>query len=302
MKNGWTGGLYSLYRALFGSYLALHYLQLLPWGPELFSTNGMMPVPSLSPLVHLFPNILALWDSPAFVQLLLAVAASAAVFFAIGLWDRIAAVLLWYLGTCFLDRNPLIANPALPYVGWLLLAHVFLPAAPRGSIAARIRERPNQKWQLPPSIYLVAWILMSVGYTYSGIMKLTSPSWLDGSALARILSNPLARPGILRQSLLAVPAPFLRAASWVALGLEISFAPLALFRRLRPWIWSAMLCLHIGLFLLISFPDLTAGMIFLHLFTFDPAWLSRCSWMNSEIGGLYNRQEQAVPVARNNSK
>ena len=34
-----------------------------------------------------------------------------------------------------------------------------------------------------------------------------------------------------------------------------------------------MLCLHIGLFLLIAFPDLTAGMVFLHLFTFDPAWV-----------------------------
>jgi hypothetical protein len=32
---------------------------------------------------------------------------------------------------------------------------------------------------------------------------------------------------------------------------------------------------HLGLLLLISFPDLTAGMVLLHLFTFDPAWL-RC--------------------------
>jgi hypothetical protein len=58
-----------------------------------------------------------------------------------------------------------------------------------------------------------------------------------------------------------------------SLGLEIAFAPLALFRRARPWIWSAMLCLHLGLLLLISFPDLTAGMVLLHLFTFNPAWL-----------------------------
>jgi uncharacterized membrane protein YphA (DoxX/SURF4 family) len=277
MKNGWTGAQYSIFRALFGSYLALHYFQLVPWGPELFSTQGLLPAPSLSPLVHLFPNVLAVWDSPRFVQLLLILAALAAVLFAIGLWDRVAAGLLWYLGACFLGRNPLIANPALPYVGWLLLAHVFLPAAPYGSLAARIRKKPNENWQMPPSIYLVAWILMSLGYSYSGVMKLTSLSWLDGSALVRILSNPLARPGILRESLLALPAPFLKIATWGALTLEISFAPLALFRRIRPWIWSAMLGLHIGLFLLISFPDLTAGMVFLHLFTFDPAWIGASS-------------------------
>jgi predicted DCC family thiol-disulfide oxidoreductase YuxK len=34
-----------------------------------------------------------------------------------------------------------------------------------------------------------------------------------------------------------------------------------------------MLLLHLGLFILISFPDLTAGMVILHLFTFDPAWI-----------------------------
>jgi hypothetical protein len=212
------------------------------------------------------------------VHLLLVIATLAAALFAIGLWDRVAAITLWYLGACLLGRNPLIANPALPYVGWLLLAHAFLPTAPVGSIAARIRREPNQAWQMPPAIYLVAWILMSLGYTYSGVMKLTSPSWLDGSALARILSNPLARPGMLRHWLLALPIPFLKVATWSALGLELSFAPLALFRRIRPWIWSAILCLHIGLFLLISFPDLTAGMVFLHLFTFDPAWVVSSKW------------------------
>jgi hypothetical protein len=36
-----------------------------------------------------------------------------------------------------------------------------------------------------------------------------------------------------------------------------------------------VLCLHLGLLLLISFPDLTAGMVLLHSFTFYPAWL-RC--------------------------
>ena len=275
MKNGWTGGQYSVYRALFGVYLAIHYFGLVPWGQELFSNKGLLPVPSLSPLAHLFPNVLAIWDSPLFVQALLVGATCLSFLFAIGLWDRAAAGLLWYLGACFLGRNPLIANPALPYIGWLLLAHTFLPEAPCGSLMARIRGKSNDDWQMAPSIYLVAWIVMALGYTYSGAMKMTSPSWCDGSALERILSNPLARPGYLRLCLLALPPVLLKCATWGSLGLEISFAPLALLRRARPWIWSAMLGLHLGLLLLISFPDLTAGMVLLHLFTFDPAWL-RC--------------------------
>ena len=193
--------------------------------------------------------------------------------FAIGLWDRAAAGLLWYLGTCFLGRDPLIMNPALPYIGWLLLAHIFLPEAPYGSIMGRIRGKSNKDWRMTPSIYLVAWIVMALGYTYSGGMKMTSPSWCDGSALERILSNPLARPGHLRLCLLALPPAVLKGLTWSTLGLEVAFAPLALLSRARPWTWAAMLCVHLGLLLLISFPDLTAGMVLLHLFTFNPAWL-----------------------------
>ena len=170
---------------------------------------GLLPKSSLSPLVHLFPNLSALWDSPFFVQLLLVIAILAAVLFAIGLWDRVAAIILWYLGACLLGRNPLIANPALPYVGWLLLAHSFLPDAPLGSVAARIRREPNENWHMPPD-RPIWWHGYLCPWATPGVMKLASPSWLDGSALARILSNPLARPGMLRHWLLALPIPFLK--------------------------------------------------------------------------------------------
>ena len=46
---------------------------------------------------------------------------------------------------------------------------------------------------------------MAAGYSYGGFTKLTSPSWLDGSALSHVLSNPLARPTLLREWLLAQP-------------------------------------------------------------------------------------------------
>lgn len=273
MRNGWSGGQYSLYRAIFGVYLTIHYLRLVPWGREMFSNQGLLPGAELSPLAHLFPSVLAVWDSPLFVQALLVSAACFAVLFAVGLWDRTAAGVLWYLGACFLGRNPLTSNPALPYIGWLLLAHVFLPAAPYGSLTARLRGKSNEHWNMTPSIYFVAWIVMALGYTYSGAMKLASPSWCDGTALERILSNPLARPGGLRLWLLALPPVLLKCATWGGLGMEITFAPLAIFRRARPWIWAAMLSLHLGLLLLLSFPDLTAGMVLLHLFTCDPSWI-----------------------------
>ena len=284
MKNGWTGGQYSVFRILFGCYLLQHFLALLPWGAELFSGQGALASASASPLVHLFPNVLAVFDEPGFVIALLILGSLLSVFLAVGFWDRPAAFGLWYLWACLLGRNPLISNPALPFIGWLLLLHTLLPKAPYGSWAARERDEPGGNWQMPQLAFVLAWALMAAGYSYSGYTKLGSPSWLDGSALARVLENPLARPTALRDLLLAFPPTVLRILTWFALLLELSFAPLALFRKVRPWIWATMVGMHIGLLSIVNFADLTAGMLLLHLFTFDPVWLpprmaGRCEWV-----------------------
>ena len=275
MKNGWTGGQYSIFRILLGLYLLQHFLTLLPWGAEVFSNRGVLPVAEASPLIHLFPNVLAIWDQPGFLTVLLTLGALLSVLLTVGFWDRPAALVLWYLWACLLGRNPLISNPALPFIGWLLLLHAALPKAPYGGWAARSRDDPRGNWYMPQSAFAVAWILIAAGYSYSGYTKLMSPSWVDGSAFTRVLENPLARPTALRGLLLAMPPVSLRIATWTALGLELTFAPLALLRRARPWIWFAMVGLHAGLLLLVSFADLTAGMLLVHLFTFDPAWLRR---------------------------
>lgn len=266
MNNSWTGGQYSVYRVTFGAYLLIHFLALIPWSRELFSTSGVLP--DGSPLLHLFPNVLALGDV---ATPLLTLAAIAAVFFALGLFDRIAPLLMWYALACLFGRNPLIANPSLPFVGWLLLAHLFVPPAPFGSWAARNRIDPRGGWTMPRPLFAAAWIVMSLGYTYSGFTKLVSPSWTDGTAMARVLDNPLARPSWLRDAVLTMPGMPL--ATWLALALELLYAPLALFRRARPWIWTAMLAMHLALMLLIDFADLSFGMVILHFFTFDPAWI-----------------------------
>jgi len=272
MNNGWTRGQYNIYRVVLGVYLLQHFLFLLPWGPELFSSQGVLPSGTLSPFMHLFPNIFWLCDSPFFVSAVLGVCALLSGCLTLGKWDRPAAFLLWYLWACFYGRNPLIGNPSMPFVGWLLLAHGVIAASGKTESAPSTDERDAQ-WTLPSEIYLAAWVLLALGYTYSGYTKLVSPSWVDGSALTRILANPLARNGSLRTLLLAAPPWALRCATWSALALELSFAPLALSRRARPWIWSAMVAMHLGLALLINFADLTAGMLLAHLFTFDPAWM-----------------------------
>lgn len=273
MDNHWTGGQYSAFRVLFGAYLFVHFAHLLPWGAELFSSAGMLPDASLSPLAALFPNVLALIDAPWVVALLLASAAAAALLFAAGIHDKWAALWMWYVLACVFGRNPLIANPALPYVGWMLLAHLFVPAAPYGSLAARGRADPGGGWRMPREVFASAWIVLALSYSYSGYTKLLSPSWVDGQTLSYVLQNPLARDWFLRDFFLWLPEALRQGITSFILWLEVLFAPLALVRRLRPWLWGGMLFVQFGFAFLLNFADLTIPMLLFHLLTFDPAWL-----------------------------
>jgi hypothetical protein len=145
---------------------------------------------------------------------------------------------------------------------------------------------------MPKRVHDVAWIVMSAGYSYSGLTKLASPSWRDGSALVYVLANPLARPNALRDLVQSWPPPVLTGATWAALTLELLFAPLALVARARPWLWLAMAAMHVGLLLLIDLADLSVGMLMLHLFTFDPTWIRRREWAG--VGRLLARSAAAL--------
>jgi predicted DCC family thiol-disulfide oxidoreductase YuxK len=272
LNNRWTCGQFSVFRVVLGVYLLQHFLALLPWGKEIFSSAGVLHDANLSPLLHLFPNIFLISSSPLFVELCLAAGAVFSLFFIISKFDRISAVLIWYLWACLYGRNPLIGNPSLPFLGWLLLAYALIPAHSSKATFARSGDQ-TPDWALPGDIFLAAWVLMSAAYLYSGYTKLVSPSWIDGSALNRVLANPLARDTVLRVFLLGLPPLFLKMATWSALALELSFAPLALFRRIRPLIWLAMVGLHLGLVFLVNFADLTLGMLIVHFFAFDPGWI-----------------------------
>jgi hypothetical protein len=270
--SGWTGPAYGRLRLLVGAYLAVHFVALVPWGGEVFSSEGMLPDGTASPLLRLFPNILAVADGPAVVTTLLVTATAVSVLFAVGIADRAGALCLAYVLACLYGRNPLIANPSLPYVGWLLLAHACAPALPAG---AGLWRRQATPWEFPPAIHAAAWFALAAGYSFSGYTKLVSPSWLDGTAVSRVLASPLARPGALRELLLGAPPLVHQTLTWAALGLELFFLPLALFPRVRPWLWGAMLGMHVGLMAVVDFADLSVAMVLFHLFVADPRWARR---------------------------
>jgi predicted DCC family thiol-disulfide oxidoreductase YuxK len=269
-----SAGQFALFRVVFGAYLLQHFLWLLPSGAELFGHAGVLADPRLNPTHGLLPNPLATaWGgSPAGVAIFLWALSALSLAFMIGLWRRTAAVVLWFGWACLFNCNNLISNPSLPYVGLLLLFCALVPAGePLG--ATGVRGRRPSEWFFPALVFWGAWFLMAGGYTFSGAMKLWSPSWVDGTAFRHLLENPLARPGFFRDVFLALPAGAIALLTWSVLAAEILFLPLCLWRRGRLIAWAAMLAMHAGIVLMVDFADLSFGMVMLHLFTFDPDWL-----------------------------
>lgn len=276
MGEAWSANLYRMLRVLLGTYVAVHFMHLMPWSAEVFSNRGMLVDAHASPLFGWLPNVLAVSDSPAAVVTLTLTGAVGGVLLALGRFDRIAAVVVVYVLACLYARNPLIANPGLPYVGWMLLAHLAIPPVPRHDASAAV------EWRMPRPIYVAAWIVLALSYSYSGYTKLLSPSWVSGDTVALVLQNPLARDHVLRELLLVTPESVLRGVTWAILYVELLFAPLALIPRLRPLLWTIMLGVQLGFLVLLNFADLTAPMLLFHFLTFDPAWIRSKRGMTRE--------------------
>lgn len=261
--NGWNWRNYSIFRFVFGAYLFVHFAELLPWASELFSGEGIMAA-GTSPLISPLPSLFMLSDSPVFAIGLLCASLALSLMLALGFRDRIASAALWVIWAALFCRNPMIANPGLPFVGWLLLFHTAVPVPKAGEAGT---------WRLPRGFYTLSWVMMSAGYTFSGITKLHSQSWIDGSALQYVLESALSRDNLIVDALTSMPV-VLTGMSYGVLALECLFAPLAVIARFRPWLWLAMVGMHLGILATIDFADLTLGMLLIHIITFNPEWLN----------------------------
>ena len=269
-----SGAQYSIIRFIFGFYLLIHFVQLIPYGSELFSASGIFPHHQ-SPLMGILPNPLAMWDTPTMVNGLLYFGAICALMLTIGLGERFAALASASILAWLFARNPLIANPSLPVVGWMLIMIAFIPKGVYGAWHAREQAFAWQQWRFPIGFWFAAWIMLSVAYTYSGYTKFLSPSWVDGTAIEKVLNNPLARDHFLREWLLALPSMLLRWLTWAVMWIEFLFIPMALFRKTRILAWTILLLVQFGFLTFLNFADLTFPMLVIHALTFDRGWLVR---------------------------
>ena len=242
MHNGWTGGQYSLYRILFGLCLI----------------GGLLAV--------LEPNALSVS--------IVVVGSACSLAFLVGWRDRWAAVLIFGLGVAWSFLSSEFPHAGLVFVGWLLFVHTLLPAAPYGSLDAVGRADPRGGWYVSRPAYFGTWALMALWYSYTGFSMLVYPGWLQGGAIDDYLYYRASCLGSWGGLALSSGEP--PAAAWATRSVFLAhllFAPMALFWRLRPWIWSAFAAMHLVALLLLGCFGFSVPMLLLHAFTFDPAWI-----------------------------
>lgn len=269
MKN-YSSETFGVFRIVFGTYLLIHFIQLIPFGTEIWSNKGILPNESLN-LTYGFPNLLNQFDDPIHISIALYTLCFCSLLLITGFQRQIAATILW-LGWIFLfNRNNLISNPSIPFVGWLLLCCITIPKGEKFTLFSIQKS----DWEIPKILLIGAWTIMSLSYTISGIDKLNAPSWANGDAIYYLLQNPLARNWDLRTFFLSLPRDILKGITYSILFIEISFCFFALLNKTRFYIWLAMIFAHLGILLLVDFADLTIGMLMIHLFTFDYNWIKK---------------------------
>ena len=278
---------FAIFRIILGIYLVVHFVMLIPYSAEIWSNIGLLSDASLNLTHGVFPNILNYFDAPLFVQIYVGVLAFLSLLFALGIQRPIVSLLLWYGWVSLFDRNNLISNPGIPFIGWLLLCCAVVPKGEPLSLQFnRQNLEEDTTWQMPKILFYGAWLIMAISYTISGVDKLMSPSWSDGTAIRHLLENPLARDWPLREMMLLLPPIAIKIMTWATLILEIVFLPLALLKKTRMWAWLGMVALHLGILMIVDFADLTIGMLMIHIFTFDGSWL-KPNTQNGEKGIVF---------------
>ncbi len=181
-SSGWTGGQYSVCRALLGLAIALRIVSILAAPPVGSGAGGR-----------------------GAVLVLAGAAMVAALLFAAGWRGRSMAILLLLLLPVVVVLAGTAVSPGGWGAAWLLLTHLAIPAAPYGSWEARGRTDPRGAWRMPaalPWLHRLAFVALAVVLFARGarafdlavalILALLAfdPGWIPGATGMRTDAAP----------------------------------------------------------------------------------------------------------------
>ncbi len=238
---------FTLFRVIFGLYLIVHF------GQFIFSR----------------PNIPDTFDSFLQTILFFTFLTICSLCITIGFFRKTAALFLLFGLAYLFYQNNLPNTFGILMIGWLLLAMILIPEGEPLCLRAAVSKNT---WRMSSICFWGGWVIVGLVYTINGFEKLTTSSWQNGTAIEHLLKSPLARDWLLPELFLKLPDLCLHIFTWAVPIIEITFGLSCLFKGARPIAWLSIMCMHLGILLVIDFPNLMLGFIMIHLFTFDPSW------------------------------
>jgi|KBSSwiStaDraftv2_1062776.scaffolds.fasta_scaffold154641_3 hypothetical protein len=284
-------------RIALGVYLTVFFGFIAAYARELLSSEGVIPNIRMNLRQATFPNVLLVSDTPRAVLLFALVGVLAGALLTVGVFRRVAAGVLWYALACIGHRNTLIPDPSTPFTGWLLLATILVPTGEPLTVSNRSRT-PVQGWRFPPALYTAIWLVLGVSYSVSGLVKLSTPEWVDGRALGLFLANSLHRNSVVWSVLSGLPPTLMKLGTWSGLGTELLAGPLSIWRRSRPIAWVALALLHLVVIATMRTTMLSLGALLPLAFAFDAHWIRPVRPRGQEARQLKNRSERTHGAAR----
>jgi hypothetical protein len=203
----------------------------------------------------------------------------------LGLYSRIAALVVFAGVVSFQQRNGLVDNS-----GDLLIRNLafFCVLAPTGVALSLDRLRTSRAtfWEFParaPWVLRLVQIELSVGYLSAVWHKVSGATWRDGTAVAYALRmsdlQRWAAPAAVTRSILLTEA-----LTFGALALELALGVLVWNRAARPWVMALGVAMHlmIDCFLVVGF--FTFAMLVAYLAFLAPRTACRCILGAADMG------------------
>ena len=202
--------------------------------------------------------------------------AAASIALTLGLYSRVAALVVFVGVVSFQQRNSLIDNS-----GDLLIRNLafFCVLAPTGVALSvdRLRRSRETFWEFParaPWVLRLVQIELSVGYLSAVWHKVQGAAWRDGTAVAYALRmsdlQRMAAPEVVARSVVLTEA-----LTFGTLALELALGVLVWNRAARPWVMSLGIVMHVMIDSVLVVGFFTFAMLVAYLAFLAPATARR---------------------------
>ena len=237
----------AIIRILFGIVVLAWTLTFLPDLRAFFSSEGIF---SSQPSFGLAGQwgLFSISSSYTVVVVVCVVTALAAICLILGFGTRLASIVVWLGVMAFTRGNPYVANSGDVYVRVVAFYLILMPAGASLSLHRWLRAR-DRFWEFPKrSLWGLRLLQVQVSIVYLTAFwdkVSTGPLWNNGTALSYVLRIA---------DLTRFPTPLfptnslpINLQTYGTLAVELSLGVLIWNKRLRPWIMTLGIFLHLGI-------------------------------------------------------